>query len=73
MTFFFLHYPKVIKERNNEFALLYPRGVDEQSIEEPKKRRLAFLDLLLHMHQADKNFTFDDIREEVDTFMFEVL
>nr|APA31876.1 cytochrome p450 00951 [Brachionus plicatilis] len=52
---------KVILERDGDLD-----DLDLQS-----KKRIAFLDLLLKAKREDPTITFDDIREEVDTFMFE--
>ena len=48
-------------QRNEEF---------EQSNYKNNKR-IAFLDMLLKAKSEDASLTFDDIQEEVDTFMFE--
>ena len=67
---------KVIEERIEEI------GENQRSSKEDnkdgddddnlfRKRRMAFLDLLIQLSK-DANFSRNDIQEEVDTFMFEV-
>ena len=46
------------------------RGDDD--VLKSRKVRLAFLDMLLYMANNGRTLSFQDIQEEVDTFMFEV-
>ncbi|XP_071498869.1 cytochrome P450 4V2-like [Diadema antillarum] len=60
---------KIIRERLTEPPRILEGKEDDSVV--GKRKRIAFLDLLVQMHREDPSFTLDDIREEVDTFMFE--
>ena len=47
------------------------RSADFDPINFKATKRIAFLDMLLKARSDDNSLTFDDIQEEVDTFMFE--
>lgn len=60
---------QVIKERSENFSYIESDGNSDHS----KRKRQAFLDMLLKTTDEDGNrLSHQDIQEEVDTFMFEV-
>ncbi|GIY72255.1 cytochrome P450 4C1 [Caerostris extrusa] len=63
---------KVIKEKKEEMLASREKGFETATPPpEERKMRKVFLELLLELHLNDPSFTEEDIREEVDTFMFE--
>ncbi|GIY12615.1 cytochrome P450 4V2 [Caerostris darwini] len=63
---------KVITERKMDTRRSNQSDQQQQNSnsEAPKRRRKAFLELLLEQHLVDPSFTEEDVKYEVETFMF---
>ncbi|TDG41418.1 hypothetical protein AWZ03_012156 [Drosophila navojoa] len=62
---------KIIVQRREELLRANSSTQSSDDVDVGAKRKMAFLDILLQSKIDDKPLTNTDIREEVDTFMFE--
>lgn len=70
-----LHYidsitEKVIRSRRAECRKWDVEDGNDEHLAEGQRRRLIFLDLMLHIQKEDSSFTDQQIRDEVNTLMF---
>nr|CAD7206241.1 unnamed protein product [Timema douglasi] len=64
---------KVIKERRAEYKEAAKKhGSFPDQLNNTNKKRLTFMDLLIEVAEREGTLSNKEIREEVDTFMFEV-
>ena len=68
----FLYVFQVIRERKLENQKKVDIIIDDSSLEVRKRRRLAFLDLLIEVQKQHGDFTDEAIQGEVSSFMFAV-
>ncbi|ELT89566.1 hypothetical protein CAPTEDRAFT_162759 [Capitella teleta] len=64
-------YDKILAEKSDDDFSITDMSEEKMSLIAGKKKRLAFLDMLLFASRGDSSISNDDIQEEVDTFMFE--
>jgi hypothetical protein len=57
---------QILKKFTRNVILTRSKDFDDENL---NSKRIAFLDTLLKYKKEDQKITFDDIQEEVDTFM----